>query len=251
MIYLISMWVYVLLGIIQGIFEWIPISSEGVVALISQFLVREINPLEIALFLHLGTFFAVLVYFKKDWLEILRGKNFKLLRFLITATVVSGIVGFPLFNAVKNMAIGNNLMLMTGFGLLLTAYFHKNKRLFEINFEKLAVAAGILQGLAVIPGFSRSGSTIFGLSLGKLNPEEVLKISYLMSAPVSLAAAGYLFFKNPLLVSEGWPALIFSFLVGLLSLQILIKFVAKINFFKFALIFATLCFLGAAIGFLT
>ncbi len=249
MIYLINMWDYAVLGIIQGIFEWIPISSEGLVALMSQFLIKEISPLEIALFLHLGTFFAVLVYFRKDWLEILKGKNPKFLRFLIIATVVTGIVGFPLFNTVKNAAIGNNLLLITGFGLLLTAYFQRNKKLSEMGFGKLAVITGILQGLSVIPGLSRSGSTIFGLSLGKLNPGEVLKISYMMSAPVVLISAGYLFFKNPLLISQGWVALVFSFLVGFLTLGFLIKFVAKINFFKFALIFAFLCFLGAAVGF--
>jgi len=244
------MWDYAFLGILQGIFEWIPISSEGIVALTSQFLIEKINPVDVALFLHLGTLFAVLIYFRKDWIEILTFKDLKLLRFLIIATIVSLIIGFPFYKLVKSMVIGNTILLLTGFGLLLTAYFHKTKKTFEVNFQKLAVISGFLQGLAVIPGVSRSGSTIFGLSLGKLNPPTILKVSYMMSVPAILASSFYIFWNNPVLVFESWLALIFSFLVGIITLHFLINLSKKINFFKFALIFALLCFLGAVIGFL-
>ena len=233
---------YIILGIIQGIFEWIPISSEGVVALASQFLIKEINPVDLALFLHLGTFFAVLVYFRKDWLDILKFKDLVLLRFLTISTIVSGIIGFGLYYLVRDIAIG--------FGLLITAFFHKSKTAFGIDFNKLPIIAGILQGLAVIPGLSRSGATIFGLSLGKLDPAQILKLSYMMSAPVVLAMAVFLSFENPVLISETWLALIFSFLTGLLTLNVLLKITEKINFFKFALIFSFICFLGAGLGFL-
>lgn len=239
-----------MLGIIQGIFEWLPISSEGMVALASQFLIKEINPLEVAIFLHLGTLFAVLIYFRKDWLEILRLKNNQLLNFLIIATFVSLAVGYPLYNLVFNLAIGSSLLILTGFGLLFTAYFHKSKRTSGIDFRGLALIAGLLQGLAVIPGLSRSGATIFGLSLGKFDPKEVLKISYMMSAPVTLAGAGFIFLKDPTLILGSWPALVLSFLVGIISLGFLMKLASKIDFFKFALFFAILCFLGAAVGFL-
>ena len=68
---------YIILGIIQGFFEWLPISSEGAVAIASQFLIKGFHPLEIALFAHLGTFFAVLIYFRKEWLDVLTFKNKK------------------------------------------------------------------------------------------------------------------------------------------------------------------------------
>ena len=77
------MWEHVLLGILQGMVEWIPISSEGVVALTSQFLIKDINPIDVALFLHLGTFFATLIYFKKEWKQVITLKDKKLLHFLI------------------------------------------------------------------------------------------------------------------------------------------------------------------------
>jgi undecaprenyl-diphosphatase len=240
---------YILLGVLQGIFEWLPISSEGVVALASQFLIKEVNVIETALFLHLGTLLAVLIYFRKDWQQVLMLKEKDLLRFLVIATIFSLVIGFPVFQLVRNVTVGSSLLLLTGFGLLLTAYFNKKQRLFQIGFNKLAIVAGILQGLAVIPGLSRSGATIFGLSLANLKPSEILKISYMMSLPVVLASSIYLFLKSDTLIFDAWPALIFSFLVGFLSLNFLIKLATKINFFKFALIFAFLCFLGAGINF--
>ncbi len=244
------MWVYVFLGIIQGIFEWIPISSQGIVAFLSQSLLEEVNPIDLALFLHLGTLLAVLIYFRKNWQEILFFRNPKLLRFLIITTIISLLVGWPFYKMVRDIAVGNTLLLVMGFGLLLTAYFQKKKINFKMSFNKLAIVAGFLQGLAVIPGLSRSGSTIFGLSLGKLNPSQILKISYLMSAPVVLVSSIYLFLEKPILFSEGWLSLIFSFLVGFLTLDLLLKFAKKINFSKFALIFALFCFLGAIMGFI-
>jgi len=243
------MFTYAVLGILQGIFEWLPISSQGIVALVSQFLDKEFHPIDLALFLHVGTLLAVLIYFRKDWKEVITLNNPKLLRFLIIATLISLAIGYPLYKLVRDIAVGNTLLLIMGFGLFLTAYFQKKEKKFEISFDKLAIITGVLQGLAVIPGLSRSASTIFALSLGKISPSEILKISYLMSAPVVLVSSGYLFLENPVLAFETWPGLVFSFLAGLASLHFLMNLAKRINFFKFALIFGLLCLLGAGIGF--
>jgi len=244
------MWFYFLLGIIQGVLEWLPISSQGVLALLAHFLKPEVNPIDLALFLHFGTLFAALFYFRQDWKEVLILKNRELAIFLIIATLISLVVGFSLYQFIRNLVVGNSLLLLTGFGLLFTAYFQKRKKFLAISFNKLAVISGFLQGMAVIPGFSRSAATIFGLSLAKSSPSEILKISYIMSVPVVLASTLYLSFTRPVLIFEAWPALIPSFLVGLLTLDILLRFSQKINFFKFALFFSLLCFLGAILGFL-
>ena len=245
------MWHYILLGVIQGIFEWIPISSEGIVAFASQFLIEEVNPIDIALFLHLGTFFAVLVHFRKDWQRVILLKDPVFLRFLIIATIVSLAIGFPLYTIIRDAATGAVLLLIMGCGLLFTAYFH-GKRKFHLDKDEsssiFALIVGFAQGLAVIPGLSRSGATIFSLSLGKLSPSQILKISYMMSAPVVLASTAYILIKNPVLF-EGWPSLISSFFVGILSLSFLMKLAERINFQIFALIFAVLCFIGGVIIF--
>lgn len=240
---------YFILGALQGIFEWIPISSEGIVSLVGNFLIKDFNIIDIALFLHLGTLLACVIYFWKDLQEILFLKNKILLRFLIISTIISLIVGFPLYKIIKVIAVGNFLLVLVGFGLLFTAYFHQKKVFFEINFDKLAILSGLFQGLAVIPGLSRSGATIFSFSFSKLKPEEILKISYLMSIPVVFAASFYLFLENKNIIFQFWPALISSFLFGFLTLKILLSFSKKINFSKFALFFATLCFLGAILNF--
>ena len=119
-----------------------------------------------------------------------------------------------------------------------------------MGFNRLAVVSGFLQGLSVIPGLSRSASTIFSLSLGRKSPQEILRISYMMSAPVVLASSIYLYLNNPSMVFDLWPALVFSFLVGFFSLSFLLRISQRINFFTFALIFALICFIGAGIQYL-
>jgi len=240
--------IYILLGVIQGIFEWIPISSEGVVALASQWLVKNINPIDMALFLHLGTFLAVMAYFWKDWKEVLLFRNKELLKFLAIATVISLAIGFLLYNLVSKAVLGTGLLFITGFGLLFTAYLNMRRKEAGLEGDKLALLAGVLQGLAVIPGFSRSASTIFALSLGKKSPLDILKLSYMMSAPVVLASAGYVFLKNPVILAGGWIALPISFLVGLASLKILLNISSKISFVKFAVVFGTVCLIGGLLG---
>ena len=243
------MWDYIFLGILQGIFEWIPISSQGITALASQYFLKEFHPIDVAIFLHLGTLLAVLIYFRKEWKEVLTLKDKNLFYFLIIATFFSLIVGFPLYKSVKEITIGAGLLVVMGFGLLLTSFLQKERKSFNLNLNHLAIFSGFLQGLSVIPGLSRSGSTIFGLSLGKKNPSEILKISYMMSAPVIFLASFYLYFKNPILINECWISLIFSFLVGISTLHYLIKFSQRIDFSKFTLIFGFLCFLGAIFSF--
>ncbi|MEM1574820.1 MAG: undecaprenyl-diphosphate phosphatase [Nitrososphaerota archaeon] len=243
------MLIYIFLGILQGILEWIPISSEGIIALISNFLIENVNPIDIALFSHIGTLLVILIYFRKDWKEVLMFKNIELLKFLIISNIISLIVAFPIYNVIKDVVIGNSLLIITGFGLIFTSYFHKSKRKIELSLNEISIISGFLQGLSVIPGFSRSGSTIFGLSLGKLSPSEILKISYMMSAPAILASTIYLFLKNPILI-ESWPVIISSFFIGMISLHFLIRISKKMNFYKFTLIFALLCFIGAIINFI-
>lgn len=244
------MFEYIILGILQGVFEWLPISSEGVVVLVGQFFSADFNLVDIALFLHLGTFFAVLIYFRKDWIEILTFKNKKMLKFLTITTVVALAVSYPIYGAIRNIAVGSSLLILVGFGLLFTAYFSKRKKKLNISENNLAVISGVLQGLAVIPGLSRSGATIFGLSLKKDDSLDILKTSYLMSGPVVLASSFYLLLNDSSLVISMWPALIASFVAGLLTLSALLKFAKKIDFFKFLLLFSGLCFVGAIIAFL-
>lgn len=242
------LWQYIFLGVIQGIFEWIPVSSEGITALASHFLIKNLNPVDFALFLHLGTLLAAIIYFRKDWWRIIRFKDKELFSFLFISTVVSLLIGFPLYKMVKSAIFGNGLLLVMGVGLLMTAYFHKKNIIWKKGVRYSALLTGFLQGLAVIPGLSRSGATIFGLSLGKIEPGKILKISYLMSVPVVFASTFYLFLQNHSLLLNSWPALVASFLTGILTLHFLIKWAEKMNFFKFVLFFSFICLFGFFLG---
>jgi len=251
-------WKYVLISILQGVVEWLPISSEGVSTLTAQFLNLS-DPLDLALFLHLGTAGAAFLFFWKDWKKVLTLKDKSLLKFLIIATTVSLIIGFPIYKgldafieSVEPQIIGQYLLLITGFGLLFTAFFQRVKRKSLLKGVKVPVITGFLQGLAALPGFSRSGSTIFGLSLGGLSPSKTLRTSYMMLVPVSVLSSAYiLVFENSNMLNlEGIISLIVSFLVGWFSLKILINFSKKVSFFGFAFVFSILCFVGFLIQYL-
>lgn len=236
----------ILLGILQGIFEWIPISSEGITSLLSGLLIKEINPIELAIFLHIGTLFSAIVYYRKEWIDVITFKDKKLFRFLLISTAISLTVGFPVFLLIHNITVGSVLLAITGTGLILTSILHKKKIKANIPLSSASVITGILQGLSVIPGLSRSGTTIFGLSFSNLSPQQILKISYMMSVPVITAATIYLTIKTPLLL-QTWPALIAAFITGIISLHIIIRLSQKINFTMFTAIFGLLCYIGAII----
>jgi len=239
------MWEYAFLGFLQGIFEWIPISSEGVVALVSKSMVNGLNSVDLALFLHLGTLLALFVYFYKDWIDLLLMKDKEFFKFFVIVTLVSGVIGFPMYKLSKEISMGWGLLMLIGFGLLLTSFLQSKKINLKINNNISAIFVGLLQGLSAIPGVSRSGSTIFGLSLNESDPKKILKKSYLISAPVVFGSSLYLYLDNPSIASESWIGLIFSFIFGLIFLKILLSFAEKINFSKFTLIFGLICILGA------
>jgi undecaprenyl-diphosphatase len=240
---------YILLGILQGIFEWLPISSEGVVALFSNFFIEDLNAVDVAIFLHLGTFFAVMIYFWRDWFSLLTFKDDKLLKYLVLTTIVSAVLGFFIYDFAKGVVMGGGILFLMGVGLLLTSYFQSRKINFNIDNKYSPLVVGMLQGLSAIPGISRSGSTIFGLSFFEKDPVKILKISYLLSAPIVLGSSLYLFIKEPSMVYDGmWLSLIFAFIFGILTLKLLLDFAQKINFSKFTLIFGILCILGGVIN---
>ncbi|MDD3170431.1 MAG: undecaprenyl-diphosphate phosphatase [Candidatus Pacebacteria bacterium] len=241
------MWEYILLGALQGIFEWIPVSSEGVVALSSRFLAKDFNSVDLAIFLHLGTLLSLLVYFYKDWKDLILIKDKEFFKFFLIVTFVSGGLGYFVYRFSSAVILGSGLLFLTGVGLLLTSFLQKKKMELKIGKAASGVLVGLLQGLSALPGFSRSGSTIFGFSLTEKDPALILKQSYLVSGPIVLGSSLYLFLKNPALVSQGWIALVFSFLFGLLSLKVLLNWAKKIDFSLFTLIFGLLCLVGAGL----
>jgi len=197
----------IVLGTIQGIVEWLPVSSEGVLVLIrtnffdiEQGLEKTIREV---LFLHLGTFLAAFLYFRKDVFRVWGNK--KLFNFLLITTIITGLLGYGLLNLFVNLEeqvalSGKFITLAIGLLLLITAYLQiraKTRGHREIRDLKTgdSLLLGLMQGLAVLPGLSRSGLTVSSLLLKKFNSRDALKLSFLMSLPVVLGGNIILNFK--------------------------------------------------------
>ena len=253
----------VILGIVQGIAEWLPISSEGILVLLQVNVFKTAlnltNLINYALFLHLGTFFAALIYFRKEvkdlFKNLLNYKNTqrkKVLNFYIISTIITGIVGGFLLITLKYFEILSPkwIMLIIGLALLVTALLQFKKKA-EKYYKKEndlkatdSIVLGILQGLSIIPGLSRSGLTVSGLLIRKFSDTTALKLSFIMSLPVVLAGNILLNLDKFVLSAENFLGLLFSFIFGILTIHVLLKISQKVNFAWFVLVFGLIVLAG-------
>ncbi len=253
-----------ILGAIQGITEWLPVSSSGMVTLVNtNFLgITDVGELvHIALFLHLGTFFAALIYFKKEILHLTKSlfnykksniETKKVLNFLIIATIISGIIGilFLLFLESfedKLEITGKAITFFIAIFLLFTGYLQikiKSRGLKkENNLENNdGIWLGFAQGIASLPGISRSGITVSTLLLKKFDDTTALRLSFLMSLPIVLAGNIILNLSDftQVVISASLVGLLASFVFGLATISILMKLSKRINFGWFVIVFAVL-----------
>ena len=262
---------YIILGAVQGIVEWLPVSSEGVIALIKvNFFPSDTGLFDIvkeALFLHLGTALAAIVYFRhyirtliKDFLHYdnvpLAQKN--TIQFLIISTVISGLLGLVLLNFIPDTTLTENTakILTAGIGILLfiTAgiqLYDKNKTGTKTGVDiclRDSTTLGIAQGFAAVPGLSRSGLTVASLLLLGYTKKESLRLSFLMSIPIVLA--GNILLNINEIHTITLPSLVglaFSFIFGIITIDVLLKLAKRMNFGYFVLFFAILTLAAAFI----
>lgn len=241
-------------GTVQGITEWLPISSEGMTSLVmTQVFGSSLQQaVIIALWLHIGTLLAALVYFRKDILEVIRERG-TVFRFLVIATLVSVLVGGPLALVMVEgfLLYGRSAMVLIGVLLIGTGIFQHVSRRAEPAERKPsyrdAVLAGFVQGLAVLPGLSRSGLTVSALLLRRYRAEQAVRLSFLMSVPAVALAGLYASAKGAMAGAEAAAALVASFVLGLLTIAVLLKAAEKINFSYFTVLMG---FLSVLAGFL-
>lgn len=239
---------YLALGAIQGLVEWLPLSSEAWVTLGASYFGMA-NPIQLALYLHLGTALAVIVYFRKEVSNALALCDRKLARFLAIATVCSGLVGLPLYLALKSVPFDSKVgFLLVGAGLIATgAFLHKRKgglKTVKTASDRDAIFAGLLQGLAVVPGISRSGITMFSLLFQEFSPEAALSLSFLMSVPVVLMADVFMAYEGFMPGPGPLVALGAAFVFGIASMRALLAVAKRVNFSWFAWMFGALSLLA-------
>ena len=251
----------VLMGIVQGLSEFLPVSSSAHLVFTSNFYkvfknipIAEQSTEEVFfdIMLHLGTLIAVLIFFRKDVIEITKALfeaikkwNFsshlaKLGLYIIAGTVVTIILALPFNEAANHLvfhpALVGGLLIITGGVLFLSEYLSKKKPTTNEVGLKQALLIGLAQGLAVLPGFSRSGWTIAtGLFTG-LDRQTAARYSFLLSIPIILGAS----MVYPLVkidvheaVTYNWYSIILgtivSGIVGYLCIKYFMKFISKFS----------------------
>ncbi len=230
---------YIILGIVQGLTEFFPVSSSGHLVIVQRLLGITQEVVSFDIVLHLGTTLALLVFFFKDIVALF--KDLRLLGLILTATVITGVIGIAgkdffesLFASPQHTAIG---LLITGCILLVTQKFIQGKRN-TVTFKD-SIVMGCMQGIAIIPGISRSGSTVSSLLFRGLDRETSFRFSFIAAIPAVLGAAllkakdiGFAFEGDITGFALGFIA---SAVVGIVSLWLLKLMVrrAKLHYFGY------------------
>lgn len=253
----------IILGAVQGVAEWLPISSEAMVILVKHNFFSSGMDLsamiDLALFLHLGTLLSVLVYFRKrvkgiviDLLNFKALPSFakKELSFLALATLVSGVLGLVFLKLLEQhdtlFAHHVSVNIFVAVFLLITALLlflseqQKKESSKELSLKK-AFITGIFQSCAALPGISRSGSTIAAMGLLGIEKKKALELSFLLSIPLVVGANIVLNLSAVLTMNfASLCGLLAAFLCGLVTIELLMKLVERIRFSGFVAFFALL-----------
>ena len=269
----------IILGLIQGCLEWIPVSSEAflMIYLISVVKLDPSTALAISLLLHFSTMLTVLLFFKKEFKEALntlinilnrdkenniRGKSvFRLLWTSLLGSAISGGAIFILYinllaiveesflelAGLVTLALIGIAMIVTGF--IMRKSFKGFKSLEDLNYMD-GLLGGLIQGLAVIPGISRSGVTLTFFLYRKLKKEDAVVCSFLIYVPAVILSTSYYLLSgdiiniirdvNVLFLSI---AFISSFVISLLTIKSFVYMAEKLSFSKFLIFFGLLIFL--------
>src|SRR3989338_4893214 len=233
----------IILSIVEGISEFLPISSTGHLILASRLLnipqTEFVKTFEISI--QFGAILAVVFLYGKRLLI-----DFKTLKRVIWVFIPTASLGFLLYGVIKSFLLGNLVVtiwaLIIGGVLILFLEKHfqtreGNQKITELSLKK-SLLLGIIQALSVIPGVSRSGSTIFGGMLLGLSRKEATELSFMLALPLMTAATGYDLLKNYDLISNVnlsvlAVGMVASFLTAVIAIKWLFRYVTDHNFFVF------------------
>ncbi len=218
----------IILGIVEGLTEFLPISSTGHLILTSKLLgIPQTNFTKtFEIVIQLGAILSVVfLYFNR------LKRDFELWKRIVFAFVPTGIVGFLLYKVIKTYLFSPHIVVYSLFigGVLIILfenYFKKHpptKKINDMNYFRAAII-GLIQSLAVVPGTSRSASSIIGGMITGLSRKEAVEFSFLLAIPTMFAATGYDILKSGLCInSHGWYLIAIGFVVSFLSATIAVR----------------------------
>ncbi len=259
-----SAWSAFLLGVIQGITEWIPVSSQGVLTLASRWIdaASPADAIAIALWLHVGTAVSAAIAIRSDIAVAARnrrddsGRLSAPIRFLSVSTAVTAIVGIPLFVLIDDSVdrLGAGGMLLIGLAMLVTAVLIRRRAWtggrdrHDVGVTD-ALLVGAAQALAVFPGLSRTGLTVATLLARGCSHREAAVLSVLMGIPASLGAGVLAMLASETLF--GWPAVIGALtaaIVGAGAIRFILVFAARVRLAPFVALTGAVIIIGAVAG---
>jgi undecaprenyl-diphosphatase len=231
------------LGIVQGLTEFLPVSSSGHLVIL-QHIFKDFKQVGISfdVLIHIATLFSVVIYFNKKIREILYSKNIKYIALIVVATIPAGIIGVLFKNQIE--AIFTNVKLVS-ISLIFTGIilFFSDKINYTYKSEKDitvydAVIIGIFQAISIIPGVSRSGSTITAAIFRKVNRETAIEFSFILSIPAILGALVLSLDDFQKIDSSQilpyFAGFVAAFITGLISLKMLTLIINSKNLKYFA-----------------
>lgn len=244
-----------ILGVIQGLTELLPISSSAHLSIIpwmfgwtnSDIFRFSFEGFDVAL--HFGTLLAIVIFFFKDWLKLIEGgykqvvkkeKTFegKMFWYLVAATIPGGVIGFILDKFVGDVLETPLIIAIALITMGIVLYMVDKKAKSNIKYEKMTFKQtfliGLSQCLAFIPGVSRSGITMTTGRLMGIERESVAKYSFLLSTPIVFAAT-VLKFKDFVFSIPFFIGVFASFIVGIFVIKFLLEYLKKGNFKIFAI----------------
>ncbi|MBE5778526.1 MAG: undecaprenyl-diphosphate phosphatase [Clostridiales bacterium] len=249
---LVSIFKGAILGLFQGLAEFLPISSSGHLNLMQALFGLNLDhQLLFNILLHVGTLIAVMVVFWKDWIDMLLHpiKNRTLLLLFIAslpALFAKLLFDKQLDYLETSISLLGVFFLITGLMLILTQIISRRNQQKGVEKDKVgfleALVMGCLQAVGMLPGISRSGSTIFGGVSSRLSRESAAKFSFMMSAPAivgSLLVEGKDALESGITLGNDLPAIIVGMVVaaisGYLAIRFFLKLISKVSLNWFAL----------------
>ena len=247
----------ILLGIIQGLTELLPISSSGHLILVPNLLNLDDQGLAMDAILHLGTLLAIIIYFRTDLTRLLMGlfnrdtdpAYYRLAWHIIWASFPAGIVGLLwgdfIEQELRNSTFVAWNLIFWSFVFITTERYSVSLRVKESNIEQITLGQvifiGFAQAIALLPGTSRSGITIAGGLLAKLEPTTAARFSFLLGTPIIFAAGVHKvvhYFSGTtnemqLTLPQLGIGLGISFLVGYFSIKLLLGIVSRLGLTPF------------------